>query len=97
MQDSPQSAKSRKVWSWEGPGQDDVDSVNSRASDAVDMPSAVEAEPYTLQARVTPDVRADNFKNTPDDCFGRFKRAVRGKVLENYTQSLYITLGQDYI
>ena len=85
MQDSPQSARSRKAWSWEGSGQDDVDGVNSGDSDAVDMPSAMEAEPYTLQTRVTRDVRADNFKNEPDDCFRRFKRAVRGKALENYT------------
>ena len=81
MQNRPQSAQSRRAWSDDGPGQDDVDGFNPRAPAGVDMPSAMEAEPYTLQARVTRDVRADNPKNQPVDCFTRFKRVVRGKAV----------------
>lgn len=43
------------------------------------MPSAMESEPYSLQANVTQDVRADGTSNQPVDCFTRFKRVVRGE------------------
>ena len=65
------------AWSDDGPGQDDVD-FNPRAPAGVDMPSAMESEPYSLQANVTQDVRADGPNNQPVDCFTRFKRVVRG-------------------
>ena len=51
---------------------------NPRAPAGVDMPSAMEAEPYSFQANVTQDVRADAPENQPVDCFTRFKRVVRG-------------------
>jgi len=76
LQGRPTSAASRKAWLDDGPGQDDVD-FSPRASAAVDMPSAMATEPYSMQARVTHDVRADN-RNQPVDCFTRFKRAIRG-------------------
>ncbi len=66
------------AWSDDCPGQDDVD-FNPRAPAGVDMPAAMEAEPYNLQARVTQDVRADGPKNQPVDCFTRFKRVIRGR------------------
>ena len=43
------------------------------------MPSAMESEPYSLQANVTQDVRADGPSNQPVDCFTRFKRVIRGE------------------
>lgn len=67
------------AWSDDGPGQDDVD-FNPRAPAGVEMPAAMEAEPYSLQANVTQDVRADGPNNQPVDCGTRFKRVIRGKL-----------------
>ncbi|XP_065058180.1 polycystin-2-like protein 1 [Rhopilema esculentum] len=73
------------AWSDDGPGQDDVD-FNPRAPAAVDMPSAMEAEPYSMQANVTRDVRADAPNNQPVDCFTRFKRVIRGLWRTRHTE-----------
>jgi len=73
------------AWSDDGPGQDDVD-FNPRAPAGVDMPSAMESEPYSLQANVTQDVRADGPNNQPVDCFTRFKRVVRGLWRTRHTE-----------
>lgn len=73
------------AWSDDCPGQDDVD-FNPRAPAGVDMPAAMDAEPYNLQARVTQDVRADGPKNQPVDCFTRFKRVIRGLWRTRHTE-----------
>ena len=79
------------AWSDDGPGQDDVD-FNPRAPAAVDMPSAMEAEPYSMQANVTRDVRADAPNNQPVDCFTRFKRVIRGDHLKNLSYFFSVLL-----
>jgi len=77
MELRPQSASSRKAWldDHDGPGQDDVD-FNPRQA-TVDLPSAMAAEPYSMQTQITHDVRSDN-KNQPVDCCTRFLRVLRG-------------------
>lgn len=72
----PTSAASRKAWDQDGPGQDDVD-FSPRNQAALDLPSGMAAEPYSMQTQISHDVRADG-KNEPIDCFTRFKRGVRG-------------------
>lgn len=75
----PESASSRKAWldDHDGPGQDDVD-FSPRNQATVDLPSAMAAEPYSMQTKVTRDVRADG-KAPPVDCFTRFLKALRSK------------------
>ncbi|XP_057314432.1 polycystin-2-like isoform X2 [Hydractinia symbiolongicarpus] len=72
----PESASSRKAWldDHDGPGQDDVDFSPRQAT--VDLPSAMAAEPYSMQTKVTRDVRADG-KAPPVDCFTRFLKTLR--------------------
>ena len=72
----PQSSASRKAWDQDGPGQDDVD-FSPRNQHALDLPSGMAAEPYSMQTQITHDVRADA-KNEPVDCFTRFKKGIRG-------------------
>lgn len=80
----PSSSHSRGAWSEDmnGPGSDDVDFCpRAPASAAVDVPSAMEAEPVAHSRNITADVRAPGTKNVPVGCGTRFKRIIRSMFL----------------
>lgn len=84
----PSSSHSRNAWSeadMNGPGSDDVDfSPRAPASaTAVDVPSAMEAEPVAHARHITADVRAPGTKNVPVGCGTRFKRIIRSKFVSH--------------